>query len=263
MAGFIDIGVNLTHDSFDHDREAVIARARAAGITAMLVTGTSVPVSTASLDLAGRTEFPLYATVGVHPHHAREFDAETPATLRRLLGHPRAVAVGECGLDFFRNFSPPADQERAFAAQLALAAETGKPVFLHQRDAHARFIAILSEYRRHLAGAVLHCFTGSAAELDDCLALDLYIGITGWICDERRGLHLRELVRSIPKDRLLIETDAPYLIPRSLRPRPTSNRNEPAYLAEVARIVAECIGIGVPELARLTTDNARRLFRLP
>lgn len=261
-ANLIDIGVNLTHDSYAADRDAVIERARSAGVTHMIVTGTSVPGSRQALQLSREHPGTLYCTAGVHPHHAGEFTAAAPAALRELLNQAETVAVGECGLDFFRNFSPPADQERAFIAQLELAVETGLPVFLHQRDAHARQVAILREYLPRISRGVAHCFTGTAAELDDCLALGLYIGITGWICDERRGLPLREIVGQIPDNRLLLETDAPYLLPRDLNPKPKSRRNEPGYLPHILRTVAACRQQDADYVGFITSKNARRFFKL-
>jgi TatD DNase family protein len=183
--------------------------------------------------------------------------------LRGLAGLAEVGAVGECGLDYFRNFSPHADQQRAFRVQLELAAECGKPVFLHQRDAHSAFKEILREFRPRLAGGVAHCFTGDAAELDDYLDLDLHIGITGWISDERRGLHLRELVRRVPADRLLLETDAPYLLPRDLQPKPRSRRNEPRFLPHVLAAVATARGESLAAVANATTRNALQLFGFP
>ncbi|MGD8379847.1 MAG: TatD family hydrolase [Gammaproteobacteria bacterium] len=261
-AALADIGVNLAHDSFDADRGDVIERALRAGVSLMVVTGTSVTDSRRAVELAATRPGVLYATAGVHPHHAREWTAESAAELRELQARGEVVAAGECGLDFFRDFSPRPDQERAFHAQLELAAETGLPVFLHQRAAHDRFVAILREYRDELGGAVIHCFTGSRKELYDCLDLDLHVGVTGWICDERRGLELREAVTEIPPDRLMLETDAPYLLPRDLSPRPKTRRNEPAWLPHVARTVARCRRQEFPVLAEQTTHNARHFFAL-
>jgi len=257
----IDIGVNLTHDSFDADRDDVIERAAAAGVMRMIVTGTSVTASAQAAELAASRPG-LYATAGVHPHHASELDAHTVGALRELAAQPKVVAIGECGLDFFRNFSPPEAQERAFIAQLELAAECGLPVFLHQRDAHERFTAILAEHRGRLAGGVAHCFTGGPAELDAYLELDLYIGITGWLCDERRGAALREAVPRVPLDRLLLETDAPYLLPRDLEEKPRNRRNEPAFLPHVLARVADALGVAADVVAQAATENTERLFRL-
>jgi TatD DNase family protein len=256
----VDIGLNLAHDSFDRDREHVVEAAVAAGVRHMVITGSTLESSRAAIALARAAPARYRATAGIHPHHAREFHAADVPTLRALLLQPEAGAAGECGLDYFRDFSPHEDQERVFRQQLDLAAELGKPVFLHQRDAHDAFLAILREYRARLAGAVAHCFTGDERELRDYLALDLSIGITGWICDERRGHHLRDLVRLIPLDRLMLETDAPYLLPRDLQPKPRSRRNEPKYLPHVLRAVAECRGEAAEVVAQATTRNALCFF---
>jgi TatD DNase family protein len=259
----IDIGINLTHDSYDGDRAEVLLRAQRAGVRRLIVTGASAAGSHAARDLAHAHPGVLYATAGVHPHHAPEATPEVLAALRMLLADPRVVAAGECGLDYYRNFAPHAAQCAAFEAQLELAAERGKPVFLHQRDAHADFMAILRRHRDRIPRAVAHCFTGTAAELEDCLALDLHIGITGWICDERRGLQLREIVRRVPPGRLMLETDGPYLLPRDLDPRPASRRNEPMYLPHIAAVVAACRGESAAECARHTTATAEAFFRVP
>jgi len=256
----VDIGLNLAHDSFDHDRDHVVSNAAAVGVRHMVITGSTLDSTRAAIELARAAPDRFRATAGIHPHHAHEFhEADLPA-LRELLQAPEVGAAGECGLDFFRNFSPRADQERAFRQQLELAAELRKPVFLHQRDAHDAFIAILREYRARLPAGVAHCFTGDERELRDYLALDLSIGITGWICDERRGRHLRDLVRLIPADRLMLETDAPYLLPRDLQPKPQNRRNEPKYLPHVLAAVAECRGEPAEVLAEATTRNALRFF---
>jgi len=256
----IDIGANLTHPSFAADLPDVLARARAAGVAAIVVTGTSVAESGHAAALADRGDG-LYATAGVHPHHARDCDAATIPALRELARHPKVVAIGECGLDWNRNYSPHPDQEKWFVAQLELAIEVRKPLFLHSRDAFPRFADILKQYT--LPNAVAHCFTGEKAELHAYLDLGLYIGITGWICDERRGRHLLELVRDIPPDRLMLETDSPYLTPRDLRPQPKARRNEPAHLPHILRTVAHALGRPPEAAAEQTTRNARAFFGLP
>jgi len=258
----IDIGINLAHDSYDHDRDAAIARAHAAGVVQMVVTGATLAGSVRALALAREHPGRLFATAGVHPHHAAELDAASLEALAELARIPEVVAVGECGLDYLRNFSPRAAQQRAFHRQLELAAQVGKPVFLHQRDAHDDFIAILREHATNWHG-VAHCFTGSAEELECYLQLGLAIGITGWICDERRGAHLAALMPQVPAERLLLETDGPYLLPRDLTPKPASRRNEPAYLPHVAAAVARARGETVASLARSSTAAARALFALP
>jgi TatD DNase family protein len=252
----IDIGANLTHASFHEDVEAVIARARAAGINTLVITGTTAAESRTACEIAER--FDLYATAGVHPHHARDCGPGTLAELKELARHARIVALGECGLDFNRNYSPHPDQEKCFVAQLELGLELAKPLFLHSRDAHPRFADIL---RAHgVSKGVAHCFTGERDELRAYLDLGLYIGITGWICDERRGQHLLQLVREIPRDRLLVETDAPYLTPRDLRPQPKARRNEPAFLPHIVNTVARALARPAEEVAQETTRNAQTLF---
>jgi len=263
MHELIDIGANLTHDSFDRDREEVIRRAVEVGVTKMMVTGASPEGSRQAAELAASRPGLLYATAGVHPHHATDYDADTGELLACLLERDDVVAVGECGLDYFRNFSPVEVQKVAFAAQLDIAVACGKPVFLHQRDAHDDFVAILESRIGRINGGVAHCFTGGLAEMREYLDMGLYIGVTGWICDERRGLHLRELVSRIPADKLLLETDAPYLLPRTIRPRPKTRRNEPAWLPRVLETVAEARRVSQEELARQTTANAERFFDLP
>jgi TatD DNase family protein len=262
MLDLIDIGANLTHDSFDADREDVLARAAAAGVTRIVVTGTSVTSSVQAAALCEANPSRLFATAGVHPHHAADFDAHSAAALRALLGNPAFVAVGECGLDYFRDYSPRPAQRAAFAAQLELAAEAGRPVFLHQRDAHDDFVALLAPLRARLAGGVAHCFTGGPQELADYLELGLHVGVTGWVCDERRGAQLRAAVPLIPLDRLLIETDAPYLLPRDLAPKPQNRRNEPLFLVHVLERIAALRGQPVEAVAQATTANAERLFGL-
>ena len=258
----VDIGVNLTHASFRRDLDAAIERARAVGVSRMVVTGTSVAASESARQLALRYPGTLYATAGVHPHDARHWDETTLPHLRELALTPEIVALGEMGLDFNRDFSPRPEQERVFEAQLELAAELGLPVFMHERDARPRFVQILGAWRDRLGPAVIHCFTGTAEDLAAYRDLDLHIGITGWICDERRGLHLRELVRRIPLERLMLETDAPYLVPRTLRPPPKGGRNEPAFLLYILNAVAACLELPPTLVAEVTTRTARTFFGL-
>ncbi|MGA3159272.1 MAG: TatD family hydrolase [Steroidobacteraceae bacterium] len=259
----IDIGINLTHESYEADREAVIARAVAAGVRQLIVTGASLAGSFAASALAAAHARVLFATAGVHPHHADGFSAETLVPLRELLRSPAVVAVGECGLDYYRNFSSRQGQRRAFTAQLTLAIECGKPLFLHQRDAHEDFVSILREYRTVLPRGVAHCFTAGEAELEAYLELGLAIGITGWICDERRGRQLQSVVARIPAGRLLLETDGPYLLPRDLKPAPPGRRNEPMLLPHIASAVAHHRGESLQECAAHTSAASRSLFGLP
>ncbi len=259
----VDIGVNLGHESFRQDLTAVLERASLHAVQRMIVTGASRDGSIDALALARAHPGVLYATAGVHPHHAIDYDDATDALLRELARDPLVRAVGETGLDYHRNYSPQDVQLRAFERQLRIAVDLQKPIFLHQRDAHADFIAMLRRYRDRLVGAVVHCFTDTGEALRDYLALDCHIGITGWICDERRGIHLRELVREIPANRLMIETDAPYLLPRTVRPAPSHRRNEPMYLKHICEEIARDRGEPVEVTAANSVATAEAFFGLP
>ena len=229
----------------------------------MILTGSSVACSQEALDLAKNHPGKLFSTAGVHPHHVKDCDESTLGTLKQLLQADEVLAIGECGLDFFRNFSPRPTQETWFAKQLELAAELKLPLFLHERDSHETFREHIQEHRDKLTDVVVHCFTGNRDALHDYLDLGCHIGITGWICDERRGRRLQELVREIPLDRVMVETDAPYLLPRDLDPKPKHNRNEPAYLPHIAKTVARWMGKETSEVTEAATENTRRFFRLP
>lgn len=261
MHDLVDIGANLTNKQFGHDLDDVLRRADAAGVRRILVTGTSVASTRAAIDLARRRPGRLFATAGIHPHDASHATPEALAALAALARAPEVVSMGECGLDFDRDFSPRPAQEAAFEAQLEQAAALKLPLFLHERAAHERFLAILSRARPRLGPAVVHCFTGGARELDAYLGLDLHIGITGWICDDRRGAGLRDVVARIPPDRLMIETDAPYLLPPAAKAR--GRRNEPSYLPFVLEAVARAVGRPPAQVADETTRTAAAFFRLP
>ncbi|AZE93755.1 Deoxyribonuclease TatD [Pseudomonas orientalis] len=262
----IDIGVNLTNPSFDEKHSAVLERAYAAGVHQLVLTGTSVEGSEQALELCVNLDESaqrLFSTAGIHPHSASTWNGDSGQRLRDLLNETRVRAVGECGLDFNRDFSPRPQQEKVLEEHLALAVELKLPVFLHERDANQRLLEILKDYRDHLPAAVVHCFTGEQEALFSYLDLDLHMGITGWICDERRGTHLHPLVREIPRGRLMLESDAPYLLPRTLRPKPKNGRNEPAFLTEVLREVALHRNETLEDLALHSTACARAFFGLP
>lgn len=259
----IDIGCNLSHNSFDADRDAVLQHAREAGVAQIIVTGASEAGSIAAQELALAHPGELFATCGVHPHHASDFTADSEALLRELAGQAGVVAVGETGLDYFRDFSPREAQRNAFERQLQIGIDAGLPLFLHQRDAHQDFIAMVRIVRDQICDLVVHCFTGTQRELHECLDLDCHIGITGWICDERRGIHMQAFMKDIPPQRLMLETDSPYLKPRDLQPRVKAHRNEPRWLPWIAGTLAACRGETLEQLAAQTTANARRFFRLP
>jgi TatD DNase family protein len=266
----IDIGINLSHDSFDHDRATVIAAAQAAGVKKFIVTGTSLTLQSAIDALL--VEYPtlLRATAGVHPHHAIELadpnlssaqNAQALARLKAWALAPTVVAVGECGLDYYRIFQEKNVQIQCFQKQIELSIEINKPLFCHVRDAHEDFMACLKSAGSALK-VVVHCFTGSEAELETYLSAGFYIGITGWVCDERRGTHILNYIAKIPDNRLMIETDAPYLLPRTLAPKPSSRRNEPRFLAEIARVVAQARQQSLEKLIEVTHNTSLAFFGL-
>tara|TARA_B110000858_G_scaffold194792_2_gene249887 strand:+ start:16044 stop:16838 length:795 start_codon:yes stop_codon:yes gene_type:complete len=256
----VDIGANLSHESFSDDLDEVVSSAQAAGVSHIIVTGTDQKSNEAALSLSqSRPEF-FSCTAGYHPHVAESFDEKALLSVRALANEDKCVAIGETGLDFNRNLSTAESQLEVFEEHLKLAAELGLPLFLHQRDAHPEFVSLLRRYRDQIVGGVVHCFTDSEQALEDYLALDMYIGITGWVCDERRGAGLQALVGQIPPNRLLIETDSPYLLPRTIRPKPKTRRNEPKHLIEVLYTLARCCGRPAELLAKETSENAKRLF---
>lgn len=251
----IDAGVNLTNHQFDSHHEAIIARATAQNISQMLLIGCDIDSSQQGLRLAKK--YSLLATAGVHPHDAKAADTQLEQQISLLADHPEVVAIGECGLDYNRDFSPRDIQHSVFSRQLKLAEQLDMPVYLHERDASEDMLSILKE---HKVRGVLHCFTGNGHALEQYLSLGLHIGITGWVCDERRGEALQQLIPSIPLERLLIETDAPFLIPRTITPKPKSRRNEPSYLPYVCQTIANLKGLEFATVAKQTTLNFQQLF---
>lgn len=258
----VDICFNFTHESFRKDEAQLIERAVNAGVQWMIVTGSTLPESKEGMALCQRYPKHLSATVGVHPHHASEWQKGDQKRLLEIAKHQQVKAIGECGLDYNRDYSPREAQRYAFEAQLEAAAESGLPAFLHERDAHDDFAHMVERYLPDLSSAVIHCFTGEGSHLDTYLGLGLHVGVTGWICDERRGHHLRELVERIPKGKLMIETDSPYLLPRDLPEKPKGRRNEPSVLPHICATVADCRGETIEETADHTTATAMAFFSL-
>ncbi|VAW62065.1 Deoxyribonuclease TatD [hydrothermal vent metagenome] len=262
----IDIGVNLTAKSFKKDIPQVIERAQVAGVFRMGVTGTNLQHSDAAIELCEQYPEVLFSTAGIHPHHASEWDDKTAQEIHNMAQLNCVKAVGECGLDYNRNFSAPKDQRNAFEAQLELAADLQLPVFLHQRDAHKDFLNILSRWRDKLSGGVAHCFTGTVEEAQSYIELDLMIGITGWLCDERRGQNLQQAVKEIPLEHMMIETDAPYLLPRDLPENVSAplreRRNEPRVLPHVCDALAKYKNLDAQFVAQHTTKQALAFFDL-
>jgi TatD DNase family protein len=257
LARLFDTHAHLHDPAFAEDGGAVLSRARAAGIGGLVTIGTDLATSEAAVALAG--EHPeVYAAVGVHPHDAALADAAALAALAGLARQPRVVAIGEIGLDFYRNLSPPAAQRAAFRAQLALARELGKPILVHCREAHAELLTTLEGDGVSAAGGIMHCFSGDLEVARRAMALGFVISIAGPVTypNARR---LVEVARAVALDRLVIETDCPYLPPQPWR----GQRNEPAYLAATAARLAELRGTSLAALARRTTETACRALGLP
>ncbi|MDB2386064.1 TatD family hydrolase [Shewanella sp.] len=263
MPQYMDIAVNFIGNKLAAEADRVIAEAAQVGVNSMLVIASHIQESRDAIALCAAFPEQLYSTAGIHPHHASQWDEDSRNSIKRLSAASCVVAVGECGLDYNRDFSPRAQQRHAFAEQLALAVELQKPVLMHERDAHDDFLAILKEYRSELPAVLLHCFTGNKDSLMAYLDLDIYLGITGWVCDERRGQTLAQLVPLIPDNRIVIETDSPYLLPRSLRPKPKSSKNEPKYLPYIAQYIAQLRQQPLHDFAAMTYKNSRSLFGLP
>jgi TatD DNase family protein len=262
----IDIGVNLSNNRFKADLDQVIERALACHIQQLVLTGTSVEETQKVIAICDslKEKHPdtVFATAGIHPHDADAMNSEKLALLSALADSDSVVAIGETGLDFNRNYSSIANQITAFEAQLELASEKTLPLFMHERDAAEKQIEIITDYRDHLTQGVIHCFTGDKKTLFRYLDLDLYIGITGWVCDPKRGEELRQIIADIPLDRLMIETDAPYLIPKNMPQPPKNRRNEPAFLGYVLEEIQNQRRETKEAVANATTANAKQFFKI-
>lgn len=254
---WFDAGVNLFSQQFDEDRNEVVDRAQAAGVAQLLLISSDLAETIANLDYC-QQHSGLMTTAGVHPHQAAAVSDDWLSQLTAFLKHSEVAAIGECGLDFNRMFSPQEQQVRVFSAQLSLAKQLQKAVYLHERDAFSTQLALLKEYG--INHGIAHCFTGDAAQLKAYLDLGLYIGITGWLCDERRASMLQDALCYLPLDRLILETDAPYLRPRNLKPKPKSRRNEPALLSAIAEQIAVLRGWSMADIAKHSRQNAEALF---
>ena len=254
----IDIGANLTNSVFTDDLGEVLIRAKREGVQHIVVTGTNIQESQHAIALAAKHGAYLSATVGIHPHDADHVKPGWLDTLEGLTSSPHVVAVGEMGLDFYRNYSERDTQRQVFEAQLDLAARIALPVFVHDRDTEGEVLAVLRRYAP--TKCVVHCFTGNSDELDGFIAEDFYIGVTGWICDERRGEGLRRLVDRIPIDRLLVETDAPYLLSRTMSKILGTRRNEPAYLKFIIAELARFRRCPESVIRDASVENACRFF---
>ncbi|SEA85709.1 TatD family hydrolase [Alkalimonas amylolytica] len=256
MAWF-DLGVNLFSSQFDHDRAELLKRAQAAGVEHWLLIASDL--REAQQNIAWCQQHPVcFSTAGVHPHQADQVSEGWQQQLRQLAKDHTIVAVGECGLDFNRNFSSEAGQLKVFSEQLSLAKELQLPVYLHERDAFHQQYDLLQEHQ--IQHGIAHCFTGNTEQLKAYLDLGLYIGITGWLCDERRNQELVAALHFLPLDRICLETDAPYLLPRNLAPKPKSRRNEPAYLPAIAEQLARLKGVPLQQVQEQCRLNSLQLL---
>ena len=258
----IDIGANLTHSDYALDIDVIIKEALESNIHQLIVTGSNNDESIKAHTLTKIYPNILYSTAGVHPHYASTYNKSVEQSIHKLSQYDSVVAIGECGLDYYRNLSPKKDQIKAFESQLEIAKDTNLPVFLHQREAHNDFASILQRNIKDLSNAVAHCFTGSEEMLSAYLDMGLYIGITGWVCDERRGKDLQKIVNKIPLNRLMIETDCPYLLPRTVKPKPKSRRNEPKYLHEIVKTIAKYSTYSEQDIVSSSTENAQKFFNI-
>ncbi|OWZ05323.1 RNA 3'-phosphate cyclase [Phytophthora megakarya] len=269
MMRVVDIGANLTSGQFRRDLPQVLRRAKHAGVDTIVITGTNVVESRRAIQLArlhAAQDATLFTTVGVHPHDAKDFDEHSTTEEMRLMiasNGDVVVAIGECGLDFNRDYSPREAQMKAFGAQVALASELKMPLFVHEREAHEALVEVLNPFVESgvLPPTVVHCFTGTEKELGKYLDMGLYIGLTGFVCMEPRGLEVRNMVDQIPLDRLMIETDAPFMYPYAPGRQKKRARCEPKDIVAVVQTLASCYGITEEEITRATTENARRFFR--
>jgi TatD DNase family protein len=260
MNNLFDIACNFSSDRFEKDLNKVIKRAKDNNVTKFLLVSASLKDAEKVNKIYQDNRDSCFLTIGAHPHHANEFNSSSPSEMKRLIDEYKPHSVGETGLDFFRNISSYEEQLFAFEEQIRIAIETNLPLFLHQRDAHDDFVKIISKYKNDISKAVVHCFTGTQKELDDYLEMEFSIGLTGWICDERRNIDLRKSLKNIPLDKLMIETDCPYLIPRNLNNKPKNNRNEPAYLPHIANEIALLINLDKDKLIDITYKNSINFF---
>ena len=254
-----DICINLDNEQFHADRSELLERATKANVTHLSMTGCSLESSRFAIEWAQKEPLRYCATAGIHPHGAQSATPEVMKEIELLLSHPLVRAVGECGLDYNRNLSPKKSQLSCFEAHIELSEKYTMPLFLHQREAHKDFLACLSASTQP---AVVHCFTDTKEALFSYLERGWYIGITGWLCDPKRGAELRDIVRHIPLDRIMVETDAPWLFPKDIRPKPKKRRNEPKFLPHIVDVLAQCMNRSRQEISHHSFLNSCSFFEI-
>ena len=260
MHEIADIACNFTSERFDNDLGKVVDKAVANKISKFGLICSRLSDIDKLLGIYNQYSSNMFFTIGVHPHHANEINDQYLKKLKEEVNLNDPDGIGETGLDFFRNLSTYEEQIHAFEEQIKIAIDTNKPLFLHQRDSHDDFIKILRKYSADFNKAVVHCFTGTQKQLDDYLELDCYIGVTGWICDEKRNVDRRKTIKNIPLSKLMIETDCPYLIPKNLQEKPKNNRNEPCNLNHIVAEISALMDIDEGILRKETFENTKSIF---
>ncbi len=253
----IDIGVNINHKEYINNLDCMLLECEEAGVEGIVCIASNLNESQ-SLKTICENHHRMWFTLGCHPHQAKTWNKTSSATLTDFIEEKRPIAIGETGLDFNRNFSTRSEQIYAFEEQIEIAQEYHLPLYLHERNAHSELLNILKQHHPNCVRGIIHCFTGTKEELAAYLDLGLYIGVTGWVCDERRGQSLQKAIPHIPTDKLLLETDSPYLLPRNIQPRP--RRNHPKYLPWVAKEIARLKNMELKNLIQQTKKNTQKLF---
>ena len=259
--GLIDIGANITHPQLHNQIDKVVENMKAQNIDKAIITSSNLKDTKIALDIINIYPEIFYTTVGFHPHNAKDFIYENISSIIEYSKNAKVLAIGECGLDYYREYSTREEQLFCFEEQLKIAKSTGLPVFLHERKAHDDFVGILKKHIFEIEKSVVHCFTGTKDELKTYLEMGCYIGITGWISDLDRGKHLHDLIKYIPEDRLMIETDAPYLTPKNI-PFKNNGINEPSFLNYVAQSISECLNKDINYIKEITVNNTKRFFSI-
>ena len=257
----IDIGANLTHDQLLSNIHSVIERFKKANIKKVIITSSNLTDTKKALDLIKKFPQIFFTTIGFHPHNAKDFKDEDLISMSSFAENSHVISLGECGLDYYREYSPKNEQIDCFEKQLDLNTKLNLPTFLHERGAHSDFYSILKKYIDHIDKSVVHCFTGTKEELSKYLDIGCYIGITGWITDLDRGSHLHDIIKFIPEDKLMVETDAPYLIPKNI-PHNENLVNEPSFLPYVVEEIAKCLNKDIEYICRQTYTNTKTFFKI-
>jgi len=256
---YFDIGANLTHESFNKDFNRVIEEAKLNNVKKICITSTSIDDTKISLNLAEKNQDFFITTCGIHPHYADSFEESDIEKIKKLSNHDSVKAIGETGLDFYRDFSKKENQILCFRSQIEIAQELNLPLFLHQREAHKDFIHCFDHIDLKV-NAVVHCFTENKEKFYEYLDKGFWIGFTGWICDPVRGKHMIDLISTMPLDRIMIETDSPYLLPKNLKVK--GRRNEPKFIVEVAKKIAKLQNKDLEEITQIFFENSQKFFNL-